>query len=54
MTTSALLEYGVGLAAWLKVPNLAGLDRMRRMLSQSNITHPEDYQRANYFKILQG
>ena len=62
MTTSALLEYGVGhmrtlvdgLAAWLSVRHMAGLDRMRGMLSQSNITHPEEYQRANYIKILQG
>ena len=43
-----------GLAAWLDVRGMASLDRMRGMLSQSNIRHPEEYQRANYIKILQG
>lgn len=33
---------------------MADLCAMRGMLSQSNLAHPEDYQRANYIKILQG
>jgi dihydroorotate dehydrogenase (fumarate) len=62
MTTSALLEHGPGhlrtlvdgLAAWLDSRDMHDLDRMRGMLSQRNIARPEDYQRANYIKILQG
>jgi dihydroorotate dehydrogenase (fumarate) len=62
MTTSSLLEHGTnhmrtlvdGVAAWLDSRHMDGIDRMRGMLSQSRITHPEDYQRANYIKILHG
>jgi dihydroorotate dehydrogenase (fumarate) len=62
MTTSALLERGVGhmrtlvdgLAAWLDARGMAGLDGMRGMLAQRNSARPEEYQRANYIKILQG
>ena len=62
MTTSALLEHGAGhirtlvdgLAAWLERRGMADLCAMRGMLSQSNIARPEEYQRANYIKILQG
>ena len=62
MTTSALLEHGIdhmrtlvdGLAAWLDSRDMTDLNRMRGMLSQKNAPHPEDYQRANYIKILQG
>lgn len=62
MTTSALLDHGVGhmrtlvdgLSAWLESREMEGLHRMRGMLSQQNIPHPEEYQRANYIKILQG
>ena len=62
MTTSALLEHGVGhmrtlvdgLAGWLARRGMAGPDAMRGMLSQGNTSHPEAYQRANYIKILQG
>jgi dihydroorotate dehydrogenase (fumarate) len=62
MTTSALLEHGVGhmrtlvdgLAAWLDSRDMDNLGGMRGMLSQRNIARPEEYQRANYIKILQG
>jgi len=62
MTTSALLTHGVGhmrtlvdgLRHWLDSRDMSDLGRMRGMLSQRNIAHPEDYQRANYIKILQG
>jgi dihydroorotate dehydrogenase (fumarate) len=62
MTTSALLEHGVGhmrtlvdgLTAWMEAREMAGLSGMRGMLAQRNSAHPELYQRANYIKILQG
>jgi dihydroorotate dehydrogenase (fumarate) len=62
MTTSALLEHGVGhmrtlvdgLGGWLERRGMAGPEAMRGMLSQSNTRHPEEYQRANYIRILQG
>ena len=61
MTTSALLAHGVaymrtlvyGLERWLERREMADLGRIRGMLSQRYIAHPEDYQRANYIKILQ-
>lgn len=62
MTTSALLAHGVGhmrtllngLSAWLDSREMDRLAPMRGLLSQANSAHPEDYQRANYIKILQG
>jgi dihydroorotate dehydrogenase (fumarate) len=62
MTTSALLQHGAGhmrtlvdgLTAWLRSRGMDDLCAMRGMLSQHNIAQPEDYQRANYIKILQG
>jgi dihydroorotate dehydrogenase (fumarate) len=61
MTTSSLLRHGAGhmrtlvdgLAAWLGHRQMT-LDAMRGMLSQCNSADPEDYQRANYMKILAG
>jgi dihydroorotate dehydrogenase (fumarate) len=61
MTTSALLEHGVGhmrtlhngLIHWLDSRDLEDLSRVRGMLSQKNVRNPEQYQRANYIKILQ-
>jgi dihydroorotate dehydrogenase (fumarate) len=60
MTTSALLEHGIGhmrtlvdgLAAWLGSRGMDGLGSMRGLLSQRKIARPEEYQRANYMKIL--
>jgi dihydroorotate dehydrogenase (fumarate) len=62
MTTSALLEHGVshmrilvdGLTEWLERRDMDNLVRVRGLLSQANIANPEDYERANYIKILQG
>ncbi len=62
MTTSALLEHGVphmrklvdGLADWLDKRDMEGLSRIRGLLSQGKIRNPEEYERANYRKILQG
>ena len=62
MTTSALLKHGVGhmrsltdgLVEWLDVRGIASVSRIRGILSQSQVGNPEDYERANYIKILQG
>jgi dihydroorotate dehydrogenase (fumarate) len=62
MTISALLEHGVGhmrtlvegLTEWLEQRNIGAVSRIRGGLSQSKIGNPEDYERANYIKILQG
>lgn len=62
MTTSALLERGVGhmrtlvdgLTEWLDQRDMASLSRIRGLLSQGKIKNPEEYERANYIKILQG
>lgn len=61
MTTSSLLQHGAGhmrtlidgLSVWLDNRHMA-LDAMRGTLAQRNLANPEDYQRANYIKILQG
>jgi dihydroorotate dehydrogenase (fumarate) len=61
MTTSALLKHGVGhmrglvdgLTEWLEHRDME-LSRARGLLSQAKIQNPEDYERANYIKILQG
>ena len=60
MATSALLEYGVGhmrglvdgLADWLDQRETS-LSRIRGLLAQRKIHNPEQYERANYIKILQ-
>jgi len=62
MTTSALLEHGVGhmrtlvegLTEWLEQRSVGTVSRIRGVLSQNEIRNPEDYERANYIKILQG
>lgn len=62
MTTSALLEHGVGhmrslvdgLSEWLEHRNVETVSRIRGLLSQGKIKNPEAYERANYIKILQG
>lgn len=62
MATSALLEHGVGhmrtlvegLKAWLDARGMTDLAGVRGLLAQRNIARPEEYQRANYIKILQG
>jgi dihydroorotate dehydrogenase (fumarate) len=62
MTTSALLEHGVshmrilvdGLTEWLEHRDMENLASVRGLLSQAKIPNPEEYERANYIKILQG
>jgi dihydroorotate dehydrogenase (fumarate) len=62
MTTSALLKHGVGymrtlrdgLVEWLDTRDVDDLSRIRGRLSQVNIANPDDYERANYIKILHG
>ena len=62
MTTSALLEHGVGhmrtlidgLTQWLENRDMEELSRVRGLLSHAKARNPEDYERANYIKILQG
>ena len=62
MTTSALLERGVGymrilidgLTQWLENRGMEELSRIRGLLSHARARNPEDYERANYIKILQG
>jgi dihydroorotate dehydrogenase (fumarate) len=62
MTTSALLKHGVGhmrtlvegLSEWLDQRNITTVSRIRGLLSQGRIKNPEEYERANYIKILQG
>jgi dihydroorotate dehydrogenase (fumarate) len=61
MTTSALLRYGIGhmrnlrdgLEEWLSAREVESLSRIRGLLSQAKIDDPEEYERANYIKILQ-
>jgi dihydroorotate dehydrogenase (fumarate) len=62
MSTSALLAQGIGhmrvlvdgLAQWLERRDMDSVDRIRGLLSQGRISHPQDYERANYIEILQG
>jgi dihydroorotate dehydrogenase (fumarate) len=62
MTTSALLRYGIGhmrslrdgLEDWLGAREVESVSRIRGLLSQAKIGEPEEYERANYIKILQG
>jgi dihydroorotate dehydrogenase (fumarate) len=62
MTTSALLENGVkhmrtlagGLAEWLQQRDMQSVSCIRGLLSHGKIRNPEEYERANYIKILQG
>jgi len=62
MTTSALLEHGIGhmrtlvegLSEWLEHRNIEAVSSIRGLLSQAKARSPEDYERANYIKILQG
>ncbi len=62
MTTSALLRHGIGhmrvlvdgLAEWLDSRGLASPDAIRGKLGHRNIDDLEAYERANYFKMLQG
>lgn len=62
MTTSALLRHGVqhmqvladGLRDWLSSRGLTSPDAIRGKLSHGRIKNPEDYERANYIKVLQG
>jgi dihydroorotate dehydrogenase (fumarate) len=61
MTTSALLEHGVGymrtlvdgLTEWLENRDMEAVSRIRGLLSRGKVGNPEDYERANYIKILQ-
>jgi len=61
MTTSALLRHGVqhmqvladGLGDWLSSRGLTSPDAIRGKLSHGRIKNPEDYERANYIKVLQ-
>jgi dihydroorotate dehydrogenase (fumarate) len=62
MSTSALLKHGVGhmrtlrdgLVEWLDARDIDTVSRIRGLLSQGKVANPEDYERANYIKILQG
>jgi dihydroorotate dehydrogenase (fumarate) len=62
MTTSSLLRFGIGhmrhlvdgLAQWLDRHDMADVGRVRGLLAQGNLAHPEAWERANYIKILQG
>jgi dihydroorotate dehydrogenase (fumarate) len=61
MTTSALLKYGIGhmgtlvqgLKQWLASRDLDSLERVRGRLSQSNVSDPSAFARANYIRALQ-
>jgi dihydroorotate dehydrogenase (fumarate) len=61
MTTSALLHFGVeyldtlvtGLADWLDARELASVAQIRGSMSQANVPEPEQFERANYIRILQ-
>jgi dihydroorotate dehydrogenase (fumarate) len=61
MTTSALLKYGIGhmrslrdgLEDWLGAREVESVSRIRGLLSQGSIGEREEYERANYIKILQ-
>ena len=62
MTTSALLQHGIGymrhlvdgLNDWFDQREIASMTDIRGLLSQGRIGNPEEYERANYIKILQG
>jgi len=62
MTTSSLLQRGIGhmrhlvdgLGDWLALRDMHSLEQIRGLLSQGKIRNPEDYERANYIRILQG
>ena len=62
MTTSALLRNGpghiatmlAGLEAWLEAREFSSLDRVRGIMSQRSVRNPQDFERANYIKILHG
>ena len=62
MTTSALLERGIGhmrtllegLTEWLDHRDIDTVTHIRGLMSQRKIRDPEEYERANYMKILQG
>ena len=62
MTTSALLRYGVdyldtlisGLETWLEKNDFESVAKIRGWLSQKKLPDAEEYQRANYIRILEG
>jgi dihydroorotate dehydrogenase (fumarate) len=61
MTTSALLHFGVdhlqvlvgGLDEWLDARSFASVARVRGSMSQANVPDPDQFERANYIRILQ-
>jgi dihydroorotate dehydrogenase (fumarate) len=61
MTTSALLHYGVdylhtlvqGLDGWLDARGFASVAQVRGSMSQRNVPDPEQFERANYIRILE-
>ncbi len=60
MTTSALLEYGVGylktlsadLTKWLEEHEYESIEQMQGSMSHKNVAHPSVFERANYMKVL--
>src|SRR6266487_2667976 len=60
MTTSALLQYGVGrlthiltdLHEWLEVHEYESIDYMKGSMSQRYVAEPAAFERANYMKAL--
>ncbi len=60
MTTSALLEYGIGylktltadLTKWLEEHEYASIEQMQGSMSHKNVAHPSVFERANYMKVL--
>ena len=62
MTTSALLRHGAGhmkvlidqLSQWLDARGLDSPNDIRGKISHRAIVNPEAFERANYFRILQG
>jgi dihydroorotate dehydrogenase (fumarate) len=61
MTTSALLHFGIdhlqtllrGLDDWLDSREFASAAQIRGSMSQANVPDPEQFERANYIRILQ-
>jgi dihydroorotate dehydrogenase (fumarate) len=62
MTTSALLRNGVdylatlviGLESWLEKNDFGDVGEIRGWMSQKRLPNAEEYERANYIRILKG
>jgi dihydroorotate dehydrogenase (fumarate) len=61
MTTSALLRFDIdhlqtllgGLDDWLDSREFASVAQIHGSMSQANVPDPEQFERANYIRILQ-